>query len=278
MKQIISSNLKEFFDDREEILGQMSSKPIIRGNDSSTLIASVLEDETSITLYYQEALTPFKKIKFDCIDIAFLPTVYGNAFLAASKDGKLTLWREEGEENYVPTEITGFNTFSKCLRISKFPPQLLIGCICKGTICIFELLLDEKIKLLPIRRYRADDQFEWFDFASNQELWGATKSELFSYNIDYNDYQDRFALTSASECEFVDAVISPVDPKRIAILFKNGIVVVHGAREDIIETHLDNATDIQFSPLGCTIAVNAGIPTYIDEIPAGNWIIRENAE
>ncbi|OHS94032.1 hypothetical protein TRFO_39800 [Tritrichomonas foetus] len=221
----------------------------------------------------------------DIIDCVFFPCAYGNIIAFGMADHSIIFKKENfnGESlQYETIEMENDDTdssnssqlpqFGSNLRISLHPPELNLGFISTdGIIHIFFIDYGNKIKLIPIRRYRNNEIFLWFNFNDNSSIWCATQNKIHKYALNSFDSKIEKILPTKlqlkndeSELKFIDASISPVkfeNDERVAVLMSDGNVHIFlgnpGSQHPVskIESEIENPLSVEWSPLGTRIAI-----------------------
>ncbi|OHS99944.1 hypothetical protein TRFO_33508 [Tritrichomonas foetus] len=228
----------------------------------------------------------------DVLDAAFFPSAYGNVIAFGLANGSIIFKKEhfDGESVQYQTIDVFFDEnnsstnselpkFDSNLRISIFPPELNIGYISNGVIHIFFIDFGNIIKLIPIRRYRSNDPFIWFNFCDGYNhlmnskesgtsvlsIWCATLDELKKFYISSLDDEKKYHKKVLNK-KIVDASISPVkinNDERIAVLMDDGNVDIYtGTMQETpvatINSHVKSPVSVEWSPFGSRIAVCSG--------------------
>lgn len=240
----------------------------------------------------------------DLVECAFFPSAFGVVIALGYSDGNLKFITEKSGNEYdnIDFHVGGPDNeaesnfelkvppFEKNLRISHFPPELNIGFISNGIICIFYVDFQTSlIKLIPIRRYDAPNTV-WFDFTNNYSIWrcaiNGEKLNLAKFNL--NEFEPKPYLDIGTEKkyilnDFVDAAISPVQfngTEKIAILNRDGHVNIISNNfinnqhdNNIIKTEVKNPLSIEWSPFGARIAIFSNDnPKILIEKSSDSWI------
>lgn len=241
------------------------------------------------------------------IDCAFFPSAFGFIIALGYDDGKLEFIREKPDNSYtnIDCQIGGPDNeiksnfeleipkFHKNLRVSLSPPELNIGYISNGIICIFYVDFQTSlIKLIPIRRYDAPNTL-WFNFTNSYSIWRCIfvdkKLKLENYDLNMFEPKAEYLIepkgVTYTKEDFVDASISPVQfdgTERIAVLTKNGDINFFYSTKNSnnntdsiyrVPFNIKDPVSVEWSPLGTRIAVfsSSQEPTLIIETSCNTW-------
>ena len=171
-------------------------------------------------------------------------------------------WKEIG--------IGSVDKTASMLRACRCPPNMRFGCIIKGVVHVYELIIDERPHFLPLRRYMSHQQIVSFDFTCNETVWCATAKEIIKYSANKNTSLFLKNLSSDSMIKVIKA--SPVSPDTVSILFEDSSISIFNESQILNKiSTVQNVKDMQWSPLGDALCIEGDRIEIVEEITHNVW-------
>lgn len=253
---------------------------IICRTDPSCKYAIGLTDDKCLNVYSitKNDLNLLKSFIIDAEDVQFLPPSLGLAFIVAEKNGQLSIYRLRNMEWKI-YKLEDINPFTKCLRVSPYPPQLRVGWISNDEIMIFDIFLEDTPKLLPIKKFTHPNKFTYFNFGLTSSIYAVCGGMIWKFDMDKSISSEPYELKE--KVSIIEP--SPINTEVSVIAFESGKVFIITMVEGVfserlmipIQHNVKSVNALQWSPLGTSLLIGGDHVEEWKEVSPGNWCLSK---